>query len=464
MDRPLPHNLDAERHLLSACLRDGQALVRAMNLVKPESFYQPGHQNIFLAMSTLAKSGQSCDVVTLADLLEKQGELEKVGGAYYLMEIANASATTVYVEQHARIVKERADRRWLIRACHDITESAYTEPGEATEIITQAQARLMECDSRSEEGRFLHEGTHDYIEWIERMYARAEAGERFLGDIKTGFHQVDSITGGHDKPEFVVIAAPSSVGKTAFALTVAENCAEAGHVTAAFSIEMGQIRTERRQLSSMAHVSISEIRRGNLSKAHVKRIMETCNDITQKQFPLWITGDVFTLNQICSTAQWLKMRFGLEVLIIDYFQLIDAEKKRGTKNDELEDISGTLKKLGKQLNLVIFLLAQFNAVGIKALQGGNPHPDELLANMRGSGRLGNDADTAIALWRDPVDPSTGKPKEEINIISINDETVKMVNRHGMVFKQRDGYTERFEIPMALDYIRFLDTEEETIPF
>lgn len=463
-ERTLPHNSEAERQLLGCCLRYPETLAQMVGRMKPEFFFEPRNQSVYLAMATIARAGKVCDLIVLADTLERQGELEKVGGAGYLMELGSSAATSVNAGHYAGIVKERYDRRWLIRACQEIIQSAFDDPDEAGAILGRAQARLMENDAREEEGRFIWEGAHDYVEWIGRMYERAEKGERFLGDIKTGFHQVDAITGGHDKPEFVGICAPSSVGKTAFALSVAENCAESGRMTAVFSIEMGQVRTERRQLSSMSHVSISEIRRGNLLKSHIQRIMKKCNDLTERQFPLWITGDVYTLNQICAKAQWLKMRYGLEVLVIDYFQLIDAEKTRGTKNDELEDISGTLKQLGKKLEIVIFLLAQFNQTGIKALQTGNPHPDELLTNLRGSGRLGNDLDCAIALWRDPIDPATGKPKEVVSQIEYHGDMVKVVERHGMVFKQRDGYTERFEVPLLLDYIRFLDKDDEAAPF
>lgn len=233
------------------------------------------------------------------------------------------------------------------------------------------------------------------------------------------------------------------------------NAIQKGNMTAVVSIEMGQFKTEQRQIFSLAKSSIADVRRGRMDREQSARIMRACSDIQAKKYPLYITGDVTGLDQIVSLAQRLKMQYGLKLLIIDYFQLIQSEIKNGTKNDELEKISATLKYLSKKLDIVTIVLSQFSKEGVKELETGNPQPDRLMNAIRGTGRLANDADTCIALWR-----VNGEEKEKPYAIQHENSTVTVVDRHGIVFKQRNGELRRFKIPLALDYIRFLDRRDE----
>ena len=392
-----PHDLEAEKSVLSALLLDARAFHEVFEEVKPEDFYHPAHQILYSAMLALHDERRPVDIITLSEALNAKKSLDAVGGPVYLAEIADFEATAAHVAHHARIVRDKAVKRSLIRVATEIAESGYDEAESAGRLLDFAESRIFDISKSQSRSSFrsLHEempGTFDYVEAIMNR-----GGD--LTGLPTGFDDVDEMTGGLQAGELIVIAARPSMGKTAFALNIARNaCLDHGKKAAVFSLEMTTRSLVLRMLSSDARIDFSTLRKGYLAMSDFRRLTQAGDKLSAAD--IWIddSGQATILEMKAKTRR-LHAEHGLDLVIVDYLQLASADGRRDRKDLEIAEISRGLKALAKELEIPVIALSQLNR-GPEQRDPDKRRP--ILGDLRESGAIEQDADVIAFIYRDVV--------------------------------------------------------------
>ena len=440
LERPLPHNLEAERSVLGAILLENHALNAAIEKLKSQDFFLDQHRRIFDRMIELGEAQQAIDLVTLTEELHRRGELDAAGGAAYLAQLVDGVPRVVNVDHYARIVKEKAILRNLIHASHAIQQQALDADDEADAILDRAESLIFElAEARIRAGLIgVKDLVRDNYERLERIFSE---GRRVTG-LASGYTQLDNQTAGLQPSELIILAAPPSIGKTTLALNIAENVALGKRVpVAVFSLEMSKESLLLRLLSSEARVDAHKFRTGHMGKEDWRRITESLGRLGEA--PLWIDDSASaTVTEIGAKARRLKRDKGLSLVIVDYLQLIAARGRFSNRNEEVSSISRALKGLAKELKVPVLVLSQLTRA---------PERDERrpqLADLRESGAIEQDADVVLFIHR-PNFYKADMPDEDRAKTEL------------LVAKQRNGPTGILNFVFLSRHTRFEEAAPDT---
>ena len=395
--RQPPHDIAAEQGVLGGILVLGEdAMATVAARLRPEDFYDPRHGLIYKAMVALYDKAMPVDEITLTGRLRDEGLLEKVGGAAYLAELADVAITTAHVEHYAEIVRHKALLREFIRAASQAIEAAFSQQAEPIAALEEAERAIFAATQQrfAEQMVPMNEVVSSALGVIERRFKRK--GE--VSGVPTGFKKLDELTYGLQPGDLIIIAGRPSMGKTAFALNIAANASiRHGVPTAIFSLEMSKEQLGLRLLSSEARVSGSRIRSGFLSLERDWPALTQAAD-TLARAPLFIDDTpAITVLEMRAKARRLKSAHDLGLIVVDYLQLMRSSSSPDSREQEISDISRSLKALAKELNVPVVALSQLNR---RVEERTNKRP--MLSDLRESGAIEQDADVIAFIYREKV--------------------------------------------------------------
>ena len=435
LERPLPHNVEAERSILGAILLDNNAINAAVEKLKPEDFFHDHHRRIYQQMIELGESQQAIDLVTLTEQLQRGGELEAAGGAAYVAQLMDGVPHITNVEHYARIVKEKSLLRGLIYAANAIQQQALEAEEDADAILDRAESSIFSlAEDRVRLGLVgLHDVVTESRERISRIY---EGGQRITG-LSTGYDLLDNLTSGLQPSELVILAARPSMGKTAFALNLAENIAVRDNKPVAiFSLEMSKESLLLRLMSADAKIDSHKFRTGHLNHEDKGRIPRSLARLSQA--PLWIDdAGGATVVEMGAKLRRLARDKGLSLVVVDYLQLISARGRFGNRNEEISSITRGLKAMAKELKIPVIVLSQLT----RAPEREDREPR--LADLRESGAIEQDADVVMFIHR----PNFYKKTAEITPEERGETDL-------IIAKQRNGPTDTIRFVFQGSFTRF----------
>jgi replicative DNA helicase len=425
LDRLPPQNVDAEQSILGAILIDNEALPKALEVLDSEDFYRQSHRKIFNAMIELFDKNEPIDLITLTDYMKRQDELDAVGGISYLSSLVNMVPTAANIKYHSKIVREKGLLRNLIRSATEIANKVYEENLEAEELVDFAERSVFEISDKRVKASFvtLKEVIKSSFEMIEHLYDKKEA----ITGIPSGFKDLDSLTTGFQRGELIIVGGRPSMGKTAFALNVAQHVGlESREPVAIFSLEMAKEQLAFRMLCSEAMVNSSNVRKGFIKKEDWHKLTGAASKLTGA--PIFIDDSSgITVLELRAKARRLKMEHGLSLVIVDYLQLMRGKGSFERREQEISDISRSLKALAKELNVPVIAVSQLN----RSVEQRRP-PIPILADLRESGAIEQDADVILFLYRGEIydkDNPANKGQAEVNIAKQRNgpsgETIKL---------------------------------------
>ncbi|MBI3596779.1 MAG: replicative DNA helicase [Nitrospirae bacterium] len=432
-----PQNIEAEQAVLGAILIDNASLNKALEIIHPDYFYREAHRRIFSAVLDLNERNEVVDLITLTDHLRKKNELEMVGGATYLSFLVNSIPTAANIRQHSRIIHEKAILRNLITVATDIVGQGYEDQSRVEELLDFAERSIFGISERKLKPSFVavKEIIKDSFETIERLY---EKKERVTG-VATGYRDLDEMTSGLQPSDLIVIAGRPSMGKTALALGVAQHLGIEKRGTAAiFSLEMSKEQLVMRMLCSEARVDAHKLRSGYLGRADWPKLTTAAGRIAEARIFIDDTPAISVL-EMRAKARRLKAEHGLDLVIVDYLQLMRGRGEADNREQEISEISRSLKALAKELQLPVVAMSQLS----RAVEN-RSDKRPILADLRESGAIEQDADIVIFIYRDEVYHTTDENKGIADII---------------VGKQRNGPIGNIKLAFLDRYTRFENLEK-----
>ena len=437
--RAIPADHEAERAVLGALLLDPSSLFKIGDKVTGSSFDLPRHRIIFESCAALASKQQAITLITLRSLLEERGQLEDAGGVAYLSDLVDVIPTAAHVEHHAELVREKALARSLIRTCERLASEGYDAAMPARELVSQAEREILQIAMGHTEIGFsgVKEEMQHAFEYIEKVQSHQVVG------VHSGFRDLDNLTGGLQAGDLVVIAARPSMGKTALALNIARNhLRDQGGCVGIFSLEMTKRQLVVRLLMAEAHVDFTRFRRGVLGDIDMRKLTQAAGELEDMR--LFIDDSaVLTASDIAAKARRLTRKDALSLLIVDYIQLIQGHRKDDRREQEVAEISRSLKLLAKELKLPVIALSQLNRG-----PEGRPNKRPMLADLRESGAIEQDADIVMFIYRDEVyDENTDEP----GIAEV------------ILAKQRNGPVGTIKLQFDGRYTRFHDRSQREEP-
>jgi replicative DNA helicase len=433
--RTPPQDLAAEQSVLGGMLLSKDAIADVVEVLRGPDFYRPAHELVFEAILDLYGRGEPADAVTVADELNKRGELGRVGGPAYLHTLLSSVPTAANAGFYARIVHERAVLRRLVAAGTKIVQLGYAaDGGDVDEIVNTAQAEIYAVTERRSTEDYMRlvdiiEGTIDEIE------ASSSRGEGLTG-VPTGFADLDRLTNGLHPGQMVVIAARPAMGKSTLALDIARSAAIHHNMTSViFSLEMGKNEITMRLLSAEARIPLQNMRKGTMREEDWTRLARTMGEVSKA--PLYIDDSPnMSLMEIRAKCRRLKQRHGLKLVVIDYLQLMSSGKKVESRQQEVSEFSRALKLLAKELEVPVVALSQLN-------RGPEQRTDKKpqMSDLRESGSIEQDADMIVLLHREDVYEKESPRAGEADFI---------------VAKHRNGPTDTIVVAFQGHYSRFVD--------
>ncbi len=437
IDRLPPQNLEAEQSVLGAIIIDNEALPKAMEVLGgDEDFYKDSHKRIYRAMLELFNRGEPIDIITLTDYLRKTDELESIGGIAYLSFLANSILTAANVRYHSKIVREKALLRSLLNAASHIASKVYEDDLEADEMVDYAEKIIFEIAENRIKVSFsnIKDIMKDTFKSIQHLYEKKEA----ITGIPSGFKDLDELTAGFQRGDLIIIGGRPGMGKTAFAMNIAQHVGiNIKEPVAIFSLEMSKEQLGIRMLCSEAMVNSSNVRKGYINKDDWPKLTSAASRLGGA--PIFIDdSSSITVLEIRAKARRLKLEHGgLGLVIIDYLQLMRSRGSFERREQEISDISRSLKALAKELKVPVIALSQLNRDVEK-----RPNKKPVLADLRESGAIEQDADVIIFLYREEIYNKTNpaiKGKAEV-----------------ILEKQRNGPTDIVNLTFLDDSTRFVD--------
>ena len=388
-----PQNVEAEQAVLGAMMLDHNAVVAAMEKLSPNDFYREVHRTIFEAMSNLHRENKEVDVITLPEELRRMKKLDEVGGLEYILSLPNLVATAANVEFHAGIVAEKALARNIISTCTELTAAAYDGEREPEDLLDDAERKILQISESKRRGDFSPVGVvvEETLDKITKLYEN-KAG---ITGLPTGFRDLDRMTSGLQPSDLILVAARPSMGKTAFTLNIAQNVGVRQHKTVAFfSLEMSQEQLVQRLLCQIAHIDSQKLRTGQLnSDEEWTKLTDACDKLYQA--PIYIDDTPgISVTEMRSKARRLKAEHGLDLIIVDYLQLMQGRNSE-SRQQEISEISRSLKALARELKVPLIALSQLSR-SVESRQDKRP----MLSDLRESGALEQDADIVSFLYRE----------------------------------------------------------------
>jgi len=416
-----PQNLEAEQAVLGGILLQNSILFNLVDLVGEDDFYSPAHRLIYQAILDLSRQNAPIDLVSLAEALRASGRLDEVGGPAYLADLTSSTIAAANALHHAGIVREKAVQRKLIGAAVDIISRCYEGGQETEKLLDESeQAIFAIADSRTTKG--LHSSKDLVTRVFEQIEKRMENKELVTG-VPTGYYQFDEYTAGLQPSDLIIIAGRPSMGKTAFAMNVAmRGAAMHGVPTAVFSLEMSMEQIMQRMLCCWGKVDLAKLRRGRLDDEDWAKLYDAANHLSASPIFVDDTPAITTMD-LRARCRRLKAEHGLGLIVVDYLQLMRASRHIDSREQEISDISRSLKALAKELHVPVIALSQLNR---KVEERADKRP--MMSDLRESGAIEQDADVIIFLYR----AAAYKKKEEL---TPEDNVAEII-----IGKQRNGPT------------------------
>ncbi len=428
-----PQNLEAEESVLGSVLLDNQSINSALEILRPEDFYRATHAFIFSAMQALTDKHEPVDVVTLSQQLRAMGRLEDSGGVETLARLAAAVPSAANIGYYARLVKEAALRRKVISEASNITNEAFKVEGDVEEFLDSVEQRILGVSEFRIKPSFHRIGdiVQDSIKIIEKLYDQKEP----VTGVPSGFVDLDRLTAGFQPSDLIIIAARPSMGKTALALSIAQFVGIHHKKGAAvFSLEMSKEQLVLRMLCSEARVSNSKVRTGHLGERDFPRLVDAASKIAEA--PIYIDDSpAISVTELRAKARRLHKEIGLSVIVVDYLQLVRSPTyAQFSREQEISDISRSLKALAKELQVPVIALSQLNR-SVETRQDKRP----MMSDLRESGAIEQDADVIMFIYRDEVYNQDTQDKGVAEII---------------ISKQRNGPTGPVRLAFFPEFTRF----------
>ena len=388
-----PQHVEAEQAVLGAMLLSHDAVIVAMEKLQSQDFYRDVHRIIFEAMEHLHRENKEIDVITLPDELKRMKKLDDVGGLEYVLNLPNLVGSAANIEYYANIVAEKALARNLISTCTELTTEAYDGQKETEALLDDAERRILQLSDTKNRGDFASVGAvvEVTLDKITKLYEN-KAG---LTGLPTGFRDLDRMTSGLQPSDLILVAARPSMGKTAFTLNIAQNVGVRQHKTVAFfSLEMSQEQLVQRLLCQIAHIDSQKLRTGQLnSDEEWTRLTDACDKLYES--PIYIDDTPgISVAEMRSKARRLKSEHGLDLIIVDYLQLMQGRNAE-SRQQEISEISRSLKALARELKVPLIALSQLSR-SVESRQDKRP----MLSDLRESGALEQDADIVSFLYRE----------------------------------------------------------------
>jgi replicative DNA helicase len=430
-----PQNLEAEETVLGAMMLSPGAIGAVSEVLSAQDFYRESHGKIYLAALALYAKGEPVDAITLVDSLEERGDLEDVGGRARIHELATIVPATANAAHYARIVREMAVLRGLIRAGSEIASLGWDRPGETLELVDQAEQIVFNLSQSRVDSEFTHIEAllKESFERITQLY---EAGAEVTG-IPSGFRDLDRLTSGFQEGNLIIIAARPSMGKSALGLCIAANLAVRHEVPVAlFTLEMSKAEVTQRLMCSEAKVESQRLRTGKLGPDDWPRLTAACDKLARAPVYVDDTGSI-TMMGIRSKARRLKTREpNLGLIIVDYLQLMTSDSSYENRVQEVSQISRQLKLLARDLNVPILAMSQLSRA-VEQRQDKRP----ILSDLRESGSIEQDADLVVFVYRDEY---------------YNDESEHQGLAEIILAKHRNGPTDSVKLSFMKRYAKFAD--------
>jgi replicative DNA helicase len=434
LHRVPPQNLEAEQSVIGGILLDNQALNSVLEVLGVEDFYSEAHRKIFAAIIELYDRSEPSDLITLSNILKSKNQLDQAGGVSYLSSLADNVPSAANIDHYSKIVKEKSILRKLIGTATDILSKSYGAGTDIDTVLDEAERAIFDISENKIRPAFspFKDIIKESVKTIERLYERKE----LVTGVPTGFEKIDDITSGLQKSELVIIAGRPSMGKTALALNIAQYAAlEANIPVAIFSLEMSKEQLALRMLSSEAKVDSQRIRRGFLGEADWPRLISAAGRLSEAQIFIDDSSAITAL-EMKAKARRLKSTVDLGLIILDYLQLMRSGGYRESREQEISEISRSLKALAKELNVPVIAISQLNR---RLEDRTNKRPQ--MADLRDSGAIEQDADLIAFIYRDEVyEKSEENPEKGMAEIIIG--------------KQRNGPTGMIKLAFQDKFARF----------
>lgn len=433
-----PHNVEAEQSVLGSMILDKEAIINATEIIRGEDFYKEAHREIYEAMLSLYNRDEPVDLVTLSEELSQRKTIDAIGGVSYLVNLSSSVPTTTNVKYYAKIVEEKSILRRLIKASSEILDKGYQAQEDVMQILDLAERSIFDISqNRSQEGFSpIKEVLMESFNRIEELYLNKKS----LTGLTTGFLDIDRKTSGLQKSDLILIAARPSMGKTAFALNIAQNAALKGNASVAiFSLEMAKEQLVQRFLSSESHIEIQKIRTGNLGDDEWPRLAKAMGPLSQAKIYIDDTPGI-TVMEMKAKSRRLKMEKGLDMIMIDYLQLMSGDKGAESRQQEISAISRALKGLAREMDCPVVALSQLS----RAPELRSDHRP-ILSDLRESGAIEQDADIVMFLYRDDYYHPDSEKKGIGEII---------------IAKQRNGATGVVELAWLEQYTKFVNLDRQ----
>ena len=432
-ERVIPHSDEAERSVLGASMLDERALIEVAEKIKPEDFYKKNHQEIFAAMMQLHRQNAPVDSLTVSEELSKRGVLEMVGGRAYVAGLASDVPSIANASEYASIVAEKALLRNLIIVSDDVMSKSYADDTEAEKMLDYAEQQIMDI-ARKRQSRSVVALSDILLDNMEMINERSKTKGQITG-VPTGLTDLDRKTSGLQKSDLIILAARPSMGKTAFALCVAKNAAAKGNKVMIFSLEMSKEQLTQRLLAMEAMVDSDKMRKGDLNTEDWKALSKAADSLDKAKLFIDDTPGM-PLMEMKNKCRRLKEKEGLDLVIVDYLQLMEMGGRVESRQLEIAALSRQMKQMARELECPVIALSQLSRA---SEQRKDNRP--ILSDLRDSGAIEQDADVVLFLYRDEVyNPETEKPGEcEVNVA-----------------KQRNGPIGVVEVRWLAPYTKFVN--------
>jgi len=434
-----PQNIEAEQSILGGILLDNLAINNVLELLDVTDYYSEAHRKIFSAIIDLAEKSEPCDLITLSNILRDRRQIEDVGGMAYLASLVDNVPSAANIEYYSKIVKEKAVLRKLIGASTEILNKSYASVSDVEQVLDEAEHSIFEISQNKIKPSFfpLKDLIKDSFKTIEQLFEK----KSLITGVATGYNDLDKLTSGLQNSDLIIVAGRPSMGKTAFALNMAQNAAIGTDIPVAiFSLEMSKEQLSMRMLASEAKVDSQRLRKGFLGETDWPKLTTAAGKLSDAPIFIDDTPAISVLEMKAKTRR-LKAEKGLGLIVLDYLQLMRGKDTSAPREQEISEISRSLKSLAKELNVPIVALSQLNRQ-VEARTDKRPQ----MADLRESGAIEQDADVILFIYRDEVyNKSEDNPEKGFAEIIIG--------------KQRNGPTGKVKLTFLKDYTRFEDHAE-----
>ncbi|MBM4262833.1 MAG: replicative DNA helicase [Deltaproteobacteria bacterium] len=429
-----PQNLEAESSVLGGVLLDNEAVNQVLELLRPEDFYRESHRKIFRAIIELTDRSEPVDLITLSDFLKTKNELESVGGTAYLASLADFVPTAANIVYYARIVREKSILRSLISTATDIASRGYEEQGNVEEFLDSAEKVIFDISEKKIKAAFVSVGDmiKDTLKTVEKLYERKE----MITGVATGFDDLDKLTAGLQPSDLIIVAGRPGMGKTAFALNIATNAAFKGVGCGVFSLEMAKEQLVLRMLCSEARVNSSKVRSGYLGERDFPQLAKAAGRLHEAPIYIDDTPAISVLELRAKARRLVRDRSKkIGLIVVDYLQLMRGMGTANNREQEISEISRSLKALAKELSVPVIALSQLN----RRVEDRTEKKPQM-SDLRESGAIEQDADVIMFIYREEVynrNNDEAKGKAEV-----------------IIAKQRNGPTDTVNLAFLNEFTRF----------